>query len=347
MADSLTSPQRVRAALTGVLPDRVPIVEFAVHPEVARALVPDCLDVPDALDRLGLDAVCCGADFRRVSETPTEFVDEWGVRYGKSAQMLHHPVAGPVRTWEDLRNWDPPDPDDPGRLATFRDLVARYKGRRAILFYHRAAFMWSAYVTGLDHLLECFAADPLFVRVLFAKVLACNEKIIRNAIRLGAEAIHVADDYAANEGPFFSPAMFRALVLPCLRRAVTAIHAEGGLAIKHTDGNIWPILDDIVSTGVDGINPLEPVAGMDLGAVKAAYGDRVCLVGNIDCGELLCHGTPEDVAEAVREAIRVAAPGGRFILSSSNSIHASVRPENYAAMIEAGRRWGAYPLTGG
>ena len=81
---------------------------------------------------------------------------------------------------------------------------------------------------------------------------------------------------------------------------------------------------------------------MDLDKVKPRYGDRVCLVGNIDCGELLCHGTREQVAAAVEEAIRVAAPGGRYMLASSNSIHAGVNPENFRTMIETGHRCGAY-----
>jgi uroporphyrinogen decarboxylase len=83
---------------------------------------------------------------------------------------------------------------------------------------------------------------------------------------------------------------------------------------------------------------------MDIGVVKREYGDRVCLIGNIDCGHLLPHGTAEEVEAAVKECIAQAAIGGGFILSSSNSIHSSVNPENYRAMIEATRKFGSYPL---
>ena len=81
---------------------------------------------------------------------------------------------------------------------------------------------------------------------------------------------------------------------------------------------------------------------MPLSDAKAAYGDRVCLVGNIDCGELLSHGTGELVEAAVARCIAAAAPGGGFILSSSNSIHSSVDPGNYLAMVEAGHIYGVY-----
>jgi uroporphyrinogen decarboxylase len=337
---AMTSTERVRAALTGVIPDRVPIVEFVVDPKVALALVPDAQDVAEACDRLDLDCVACGAVFRRVREDGDRFTDEWGVEYVGGPQVVAHPVHGPIRSKDDLRRWTPPDPDDPCRLEVLRANVKRFKGRRAIFFHHRAAFMWSAYLTGLDRLLELLYTDPEFVRELFAAVYAVNERIVRNAIRAGAEVVCLGDDYASNMGPLFSPAMFREFVRPFLQRMIAAIHEEGGLAIKHSDGNIRPLLADIVATGADGLNPIEPVPGMDLAEIKAEYGGRICLVGNIDCGELLSRGTAADVEAAVRKAIGVAAPGGRFMLSSSNSIHAGVRPENFKTMIEAGHRYG-------
>jgi uroporphyrinogen decarboxylase len=83
---------------------------------------------------------------------------------------------------------------------------------------------------------------------------------------------------------------------------------------------------------------------MDIGYVKQHYGDRIAIVGNIDCGELLCNAPVEEVRRVTRETIEVAAPGGGFCLSSSNSIHSSVKPENYMAMVETLREYGEYPL---
>jgi uroporphyrinogen decarboxylase len=341
----MTSPERVRAALTGVQPDRVPVVEFGVHPRVAEALVPGATDVPEAMDRLGLDGVGAWADFQRFDIDAGHYRDEWGVIYGRTVEMLDHPVKGPVTSLADLRNWQPPDPDAPHRFDTLRGVVARFKGRRAIFVHHRAAFMWSCYVAGMDRVLESMAYAPDFVAELFDKVVGANERVIRNAIRVGAEVVVVADDYAGTLGPLFSPQTFRELVLPRLQRVIDAIHDEGALAIKHTDGNIWSLLDDIVATGADGLNPLEPIADMDLARVKAHCGARICLIGNIDCGDLLSNGTVAEVEAAVRQAIRDAAPGGRYMVSSSNSIHASVKPENFREMIDATHRWGGYDTT--
>jgi len=337
---SLSGRERVLRALRGEPVDTVPIVEWAVHPVVAEALEPGCADVPEAMARLGLDAVCAHVDFARVWQSGRRYGDEWGVTYVANAEMTAHPVDGPVKSRADLAAWQPPDPAAPQRLAELRRVVERYRGGRAIVVLYRAAFMHSCYVAGMERLLEWFAADADLAMDLLAKVAETNEQVIRHAIRAGAEVVVLADDYAGTEAPLFSPTMFRRFVLPHLQRMVKVVHEEGALAVKHTDGNIWPLIEDIVGTGIDGLNPLEPVAGMDLGEVKARYGQRVCLIGNIDCGELLSRGTPEQVEAAVREAIRVGAPGGRFMLASSNAIHSSVRPENYRAMIDAARRWG-------
>ena len=222
----MTSQERVQRALSADPPDRVPVVEFVVDPKVAFALVPDATDVPDACDQLGLDSVSSSAMFRTVEDGGDEYVDEWGVSYRRGAQVVSHPVSGPIKDGKDLDKWEPPDPDDPIRTEHLQSLVRRYKGKRSIFYHHRAAFMWSAYLTGLDRLLSLFYEDPEFVHELFRRVTAVNERIIRNAIRAGAEIICLGDDYASNTGPMFSPAMFREFILPHLKRVIDAIHED-------------------------------------------------------------------------------------------------------------------------
>jgi uroporphyrinogen decarboxylase len=125
---------------------------------------------------------------------------------------------------------------------------------------------------------------------------------------------------------------------------VNVAKGKGIPFLKHTDGNLWPILDDIVNTGIACLDPLEPIADMDMARVKTAYGHRIALAGNVDCGQLLPFATRAEVTEAVKETIAKGAVNGGFILASSNSIHPAVKPENYRAMVEAGRTFGAYPL---
>jgi uroporphyrinogen decarboxylase len=339
----MNSVERVHLALRRQQPDRVPIVEFGVDDAVAKAAVPGCKDVADCLDKLDMDLVGCPALFQRVVEHGDgTYLDEWGVRYKSSREIVAHPIEGPVKTLADARAYTPPDPDAPYRLGKLPELVRRYKGRRAIAFHHRAAFMWSAFIMGLDNLLAAFLAEPETAVCLMDKVLECNMRIARYAIRAGAEIIVLGDDYAHNKGPLMSPELFREFIAPRLAKMVDLIHDEGAFCIKHTDGYLYPILDMIIAAGPDGLNPIEPAAGMELRRVKARYGARICLVGNIDCAQLLVHGTEEEVWEAVRRAIDDAATGGGFMLSSSNSIHSGCNPRNFVAMVEAAKALGAY-----
>ena len=202
--------------------------------------------------------------------------------------------------------------------------------------------MWSVFLMGMDNLLMAMALEPDFVHQLFTRMADVNIEVIRRAVRAGADTVSLGDDYCANKGPLMSPQMFREFILPQLQRAVDAVHQEGAKCIKHCDGDTRPILEMMIETGIDGINPLEPVANMDVAEVKKQYGHRVCIMGNIDCADLLCHADPAQVEQAVKECIRKGAAGGGLIVSSSNSIHSGVKPQNYAALIQAVKKWGRY-----
>jgi len=341
----MNSYQRAMTAVERKEPDRVPIVEWAISRKVIKALSPAAKDQTDIEEMLDLDGVSAVAQYDKVCENADgSYIDEWGVTYKPTAEEIDHPIRGPIRTMDDLKKYVPPDPDAPQRLGKLPELVARFKGKKAIFFRHRAAFMWSVFLNGFENLLTNFLVEPEFAHRLMDTVLEVTLRIARNAVRAGADVIVIADDYAGNDSPFFSPAAFKEFVLPRLQRMVDVIHREGGKVVKHSDGNLWPILDLIVDTGVDGLNPMEPIAGMDIGKIKQRYGQRLCLIGNIDCSYILSEASTSEVKAAVKECIFRASPGGGHIISSSNAIHSSVKPENYRTMIEATREYGKYPL---
>ena len=338
----MDSRERLKTALEVGQPDRVPVIEFLIDPKVAKAADPGAADVYDFMDRVGLDAIGYRVFFKSDTTDGETFVDEWGVTSRAGPEVIRHPVKGPIHSLEDLRTYRPPDPESPDRLDELRGLVSTYGDRRMIMLLHRAAFILSAYLMGMDHLLMSFLAEPRLAEAVLDMVTEVNETIIRQAVRAGVDIVVLGDDYASNIGPMFSPEVFKKFILPRFTRIVDAIHEEGAFCIKHTDGNIYSLLDMIVDAGVDAINPIEPTAGMDIRVVKERYGKRVCIAGNIDCGELLSHGTAAEVEQAVRDCIAAASPGGGHIVTSSNSIHSSVKPENYLAMVRAVHKYGRY-----
>jgi len=145
--------------------------------------------------------------------------------------------------------------------------------------------------------------------------------------RMGFDFIWAGGDIAYKTAPFFSPQVFREIILPALRPAAEAITLPW---IYHSDGNLIPILDDLLSLGMNALHPFETGA-MDMAAVKKRYGKRLCVVGNLDM-DLLIRGTPEQNAAETKRLLREFAPGGGYIFSSSNTLSYGVRAENVLAV---------------
>lgn len=140
------------------------------------------------------------------------------------------------------------------------------------------------------------------------------------------------DDIAYKTSTLFSPAWLRQHWLPGLRKLVDAWHARDVLCIYHSDGNLWPVLDDLVSCGIDGINPLEVLAGMTVPSIRERY-PHLVLTGGIDVSQLLVYGSPDEVRAACRKAIH-DANGCGYLIGSSTELHWEVKLENAIAMFE-------------
>ena len=151
----------------------------------------------------------------------------------------------------------------------------------------------------------------------------------------------LCSDYCFNVNPFYSRDMFAEFVQPYLKEILDYYRANGYYSIKHTDGNVMPILDMIVDCGPDAVHSLDPQGGVDLAEAKRLYGDRVCLIGNVNCG-LMQTGTEEELVEDVRRALRQGMPGYGYIFSTSNCAYTGMPLERYEMMIDLWREYGNY-----
>jgi uroporphyrinogen decarboxylase len=136
--------------------------------------------------------------------------------------------------------------------------------------------------------------------------------------------------------------MFDEFVTPYLARLIAGYRDLGFYVIKHTDGNIMPILDALVSTRPHALHSLDPQGGVDLAEVKRRVGKQVCLIGNVNCG-LLDTGTEEEVAASARYALRHGMPGGGYVFSTSNCVYTGMDLARYDLMLDVWRREGNYP----
>jgi hypothetical protein len=171
---------------------------------------------------------------------------------------------------------------------------------------------------------------------LIEKYLDLN--VIRSERRIAA--LTIADqlpgvfygvDLAYKSGPIFSPKFLRKVVFPRIEKLVAAYHQRGISVIFHSDGNLWSILDDLVALGIDGLNPIEVLAGMDLKELRLRY-PHLILVGGIDCSQLLPFASPKEIADTVKQSIQFAGPG--YLVGSSTELHNAIPLDNIKAMID-------------
>ncbi|MBI2192481.1 MAG: hypothetical protein HYU36_10910 [Planctomycetes bacterium] len=160
-------------------------------------------------------------------------------------------------------------------------------------------------------------------------------------IDAGIEAIFMGADYATTQGPFLSPKMFGEFIAPYLHRTVSGHQANGAYVIKHTDGNIMPILDQIVACSPDALVSIDPTAGMDIAVVKKRVGSKVCLGGNVDMDPLV-KGDREQIRKSALYCLKHAKPNGGYIFMTSNSVYPPIQIEDYQVMLDLRLKYGRY-----
>jgi len=151
----------------------------------------------------------------------------------------------------------------------------------------------------------------------------------------------LCSDYCFNTGPFLSPVMFDEFITPYLVELIAGYRSMGFYVIKHTDGNILPILDSLVAANPHALHSIDPQGGVDIADIKRRVGKKVCLIGNVNCG-LLDTGTDQEVAESVRYALKYGMPGGGYIFSTSNCIYTGMDIKRYELMLNIWRQEGNY-----
>lgn len=182
-----------------------------------------------------------------------------------------------------------------------------------------------------------------------------TERICRNYARYALEAargyaecgvhgVMIATDWAMNSGPLFPPWFLDRYMVPQVNAVAEFCHSRGLKVMKHSDGNIMPIADIFFSMDIDAYQSIEPYAGMDLNLIKQCYGNDLLLMGNVDCGRTLPFGNREEIIAETKECIRAGAPGGGYILSSSNTISYPIPVDALLTMIETVHEFGAYPI---
>ncbi len=247
-------------------------------------------------------------------------------RFGHSAIFLH------------------PNPGNDDETMALVDIIREKTGNQYFLMRHGDA---TFSIPDGNHMMEFafrMADEP---EKLKQEAQAMVDRQLRSADRLkahgGLDGFALCSDYCFNTGPFLSPSQFSEFITPYLHQLIRAYRDRGFYAIKHTDGNIMPIIDQLMQTQPHALYSLDPQGGVDIAEVKRLYGDQVCLCGNVNCAALDT-GTDSQVIESVRYALRHGMPGGGYIFCTSSCIYTGMRLARYQLMLETWRKYGCYPL---
>jgi len=254
---------------------------------------------------------------------------------GKGGQ----PFAGDglIKSMDDFRSkFSLPDPGDDDLYGPIEQFIEG-KEEFPVICSMRLGFLSALVSIGFQTYMEAIYLDPELIDAVTGAYVDWSAKAIRRLCDMGVDAIKTTDDFAFNTGPFMSPASFRQWVIPYHERAYREISVPW---ILHTDGEITGILQDLFTMGINGIHPIDPNC-MDIRAFKRDYGDKVCILGNVNINTLSM-GTPEETYAEARDLIRDLAPGYGYIVSSGNSVPNYAKPENVLALVRAIEEFGKY-----
>ena len=284
----------------------------------------------------------------------TSFVDE----YGRIFDLKKNPeddmdIAyyrdGAFKSFEDYEAFPPLDPDNPRREKYFKAMKKFEKDSEGKIYVMPSAWAifepaWQVFgYTNFSRLLTNSAK----IKTVFDNNGKFAVELLKKFIDWGEDTLfYIFGDYGYKAGLLMSPKNYREYVFPWINRICKISHKAGIRVILHSCGDIFPIFEDLVNTGIDGIHPIEPTtANPDYNIFKLyeKYGDKITFIGNVSPQDL-AQKTPEFIKNYTKKLINEIAPGGGFILSSGHSINPAVKLENFLAMHETLKKYGTYPI---
>lgn len=334
------SKQRVIAALEREHLDRVPYFEWVVDKTIIESLMPGA----DALtfSNTHMDAIMVDFNYDVTDIGNNRKQNEWGIIYEYSAEAHGYPIDGTVHNMSELEAYTPPSPDKPGRYDDIEHALDKYGDDKAVILHMNDIWSIPSRMMPFDEYLMQIIEEPEFIVELVRMTVDAQILLAEQAVKRGIQFVYTGDDIAYKTGPMISPGVFQEMFFPELKRIIGAYRDFGFYVLKHCDGNVLPFMDMFIEAGFHLFDPVDPTAGMDLAYMKSTYGDKIAFKGNVNCATTLVSGTVDETVAETKRCLEIGMPGGGYVISSSNSIHSSVNPENYRAMLETIDKYGVY-----
>jgi len=337
----MNSRERVMTALALKEPDRVPFMDFVDNAIIHKIMGPGEADMAELARKIGMDAIYF-MDYALPAfcENPS-IPSESSVSGGVSGET-EFIGEGLIRTEADLPKIVLPDPKEESFYDPAKRFLERYHGSDLALYAGLRPFgMFNTiYSMPMMDFAVALRDNRKLIDTMMDMFIEWNLTVIEKIQTLGFDFIAGYNDMAWKEGPLVSPQVFREVFLPKMKIVADAIELPWAF---HSDGDLTIVMEDLLSLGMNAMNPFEPPC-MNLKEAKEKWGDRLCLWGNIDLVNTLPYGTLEEVEAEVKQRIEDAGKGGGYICATANSIANFCKLENVLAMTAAVRKHGRYPL---
>jgi uroporphyrinogen decarboxylase len=339
----MKSVERIYAAIEHKKTDKIPKGEIGIADDLTKKLLnvsevgfKEALEVRKMLKMDLFGHWCVGTPTNRIGTDSDGNIiakDSWGTVYKSSG--ISSDVIEPAIKDEDMIN-----------SLVFPELSVYEKNLGIISSFHNETdlFVFGALdgvfavltnLCGFEGLMMYTCTNEEEIKMLAMRIAEHNAGLAKMVINAGANSIFISDDIAYNTGTFISPTKMREIIFPALKKQVELIKKYKDIPVfMHTDGDINAVMEDIIDCGFDGLQSLQPSANMDLENLKSKYGQRLCLMGNIDLNHILPFGTKEEVRRNVKETIDIGNKDGGYILSTCNILTGDIPAVNAVAMYD-------------
>lgn len=362
--------ERVQLALNHQLPDRCPM-QISFTPEFADRLRQEWLQhphrFPGPAEQLALSTgahnphgggntyaleIALDEDLLLTSvgwansyyQAADEYTDEWGVGWksvpyetpfgvGRYTEIVGHPLADDAA----LSSYHPPDPQRPALYQEAERVLRTFQEEYWIVGVVVTTIFETAWaLRGYERLLSDFALRPDLAEQILELPYRYHRYAAERLTQLGIDMLWLGDDVGAQRSMLISPAHWRRFLKPRLAELIASVKAiNPRLKVAyHSDGNIYPIIPELIEIGVDVLNPIQP-ACLDAAQLKREFGERLCFWGSLDEQHTLPFGTPDDVRRQVAERLATLGRGGGLILGPTHHVQLDTPMENFWAMVEA------------
>lgn len=349
---------RVLTALRRQVPDRVPR-EMGFTPPVLEEFRrrTDATDLADYFD-FEVRTVTLAPTRQQVDFSPylgplpsNAWVNEWGIGHVPGSLYHFHDYVHPLRnvsTVPEMKAYPFPDVTAGHRYSDLADEVVDWHRRgyavQAEIPHPSGTLFECAWLLrGLENLLADFLINPDLATALLDHLTASGIGSATRLAQAGIDVLLTGDDVGTQRGMMMSPQLWRQWLKPRLADIIAAAKKVNPdlLVFYHSDGNIEPIIPELIEIGVDILNPVQPEC-MDPARLKREYGSHLAFWGTIGTQTTMPLGTPEEVKAAVRERIETVGQGGGLLLAPTHVIEPDVPWENVMAFFEAVEEYGRY-----